>query len=94
MISAKLQVNQQTIFSFLRSGGLKPTLRLRLTCNFAEGLYYPYNNSTLYHSAVRVPAVGLFLALASLIGLYSLHRPAMVKEAGQVEERIMAQELV
>jgi len=42
----------------------------------------------------RAPAVGLFLALASLIGLYALHRPAMVKEAGQVEEKIMAQELV
>jgi hypothetical protein len=92
MSSAKLQVNQETIFSFLRSGGLKPTLRL--TCNFAEALYYPYNNSTLYHSAARVPAVGLFLALASLIGLYSLHRPAVAKEAGQVEEKIMAQELV
>jgi hypothetical protein len=94
MSSAKLQVNQQTIVSFLKSDGLKPTLRLRLTCNFAEALYYPYNNSTLYHSAVRAPAVGLFLALAFLIGLYALHRLAMVKEAGQVEEKIMAQELV
>jgi len=28
MSSAKLQVSQQTILSFLKSGGLKPTLRL------------------------------------------------------------------
>jgi len=35
-----------------------------------------------------------FFALAFLIGLYSLHRLAMVKEAGEVEEKIVAQELV
>jgi len=35
-----------------------------------------------------------FFALAFLIGLYSLHRLSMVKEAGEVEERIVAQELV
>lgn len=35
-----------------------------------------------------------FFALAFLIGLYSLHRLAMIKEAGEVEERIVAQELV
>jgi hypothetical protein len=35
-----------------------------------------------------------FFALAFLIGLYSLHRLAMIKEAGEVEEKIVAQELV
>lgn len=35
-----------------------------------------------------------FFALAFLIGLYSLHRLAMVKEEGEVEERIVAQELL
>jgi len=35
-----------------------------------------------------------FFALAFLIGLYSLHRLSMVKEAGEVEEKIVAQELV
>jgi MFS family permease len=34
-----------------------------------------------------------FFALAFLIGLYALHRLAMVKEAGEVEEKIVAQEL-
>ncbi|UCC99384.1 MAG: MFS transporter [Phycisphaerales bacterium] len=34
-----------------------------------------------------------FFALAFLIGLYALHRLAMVKEAGEVEERIVVQEL-
>lgn len=35
-----------------------------------------------------------FFALAFLIGLYSLHRLSMVKEAGEVEEKVVAQELV
>ncbi len=35
-----------------------------------------------------------FFALAFLIGLYSLHRLAMIKEAGEVSEKIVAQELV
>lgn len=35
-----------------------------------------------------------FFVLAFLIGLYSLHRLSMVKEAGEVEEKIVAQELV
>lgn len=35
-----------------------------------------------------------FFAMAFVIGLYSLHRLAMVKEAGEVEEKIVAQELV
>jgi MFS family permease len=34
-----------------------------------------------------------FFAFAFIIGLYSLHRLAMVKEAGEVEEKIIAQEL-
>jgi hypothetical protein len=34
-----------------------------------------------------------FFALAFLIGLYALHRLAMIKEAGEVEEKIVAQEL-
>jgi len=34
-----------------------------------------------------------FFALAFVIGLYALHRLAMVKEAGEVEEKIVAQEL-
>ncbi|MBL7187533.1 MAG: hypothetical protein ISS70_14515 [Phycisphaerae bacterium] len=34
-----------------------------------------------------------FFALAFIIGLYALHRLAMVKEAGEVEKRIVAQEL-
>ncbi len=34
-----------------------------------------------------------FFALAFLIGLYSLHRLAMVKETGEVEEKIIAREL-
>ncbi len=35
-----------------------------------------------------------FFALAFLTGLYSLHRLSMVKEAGEVEEKIVTQELV
>jgi MFS family permease len=35
-----------------------------------------------------------FFAIAFLIGLYSLHRLSMVKEAGEVSEKIVAQELV
>jgi MFS family permease len=35
-----------------------------------------------------------FFALAFLIGLYSLHRLSMIKEAGEVEEKIVAQELM
>ena len=35
-----------------------------------------------------------FFALAFVIGLYSLHRLTMVKEAGEVEEKIVAQELM
>jgi len=34
-----------------------------------------------------------FFAFAFIIGLYALHRLAMVKEAGEVEEKIVAQEL-
>jgi len=34
-----------------------------------------------------------FFAFAFLVGLYALHRLAMVKEQGEVEERIVAQEL-
>lgn len=34
-----------------------------------------------------------FFALAFLIGLYSIHRLAMVKEAGEVEEKIVVNEL-
>ncbi|MHC4194471.1 MAG: MFS transporter [Planctomycetota bacterium] len=34
-----------------------------------------------------------FFAFAFLIGLYALHRLAMVKEVGEVEEKIIAQEL-
>ena len=35
-----------------------------------------------------------FFALAFLIGLYSLHRLSLVKEAGEVEQKVVAQELV
>jgi MFS family permease len=35
-----------------------------------------------------------FFALAFLIGLYSLHRLAMIKEVGEVEEKIVVNELV
>jgi MFS family permease len=34
-----------------------------------------------------------FFAFAFIIGLYALHRLAMIKEAGEVEEKIVAQEL-
>jgi len=34
-----------------------------------------------------------FFALAFLIGLYSLHRLAMIKEAGEVEEKVVMNEL-
>jgi MFS family permease len=34
-----------------------------------------------------------FFALAFIIGLYAIHRLAMIKEAGEVEEKIVAQEL-
>ena len=34
-----------------------------------------------------------FFAFAFLIGLYAIHRLAMIKEAGEVEEKIVAQEL-
>lgn len=35
-----------------------------------------------------------FFAIAFLIGLYSMHRLAMIKESGEVSEKIVAQELV
>ena len=35
-----------------------------------------------------------FFFFAFLIGLYSIHRLAMVKEAGEVEDRIIIQELI
>ncbi len=35
-----------------------------------------------------------FFAIAFVIGLYSIHRLSMIKEAGEVEEKIVAQELV
>jgi MFS family permease len=35
-----------------------------------------------------------FFAFAFIIGLYSLHRLAMVKEIGEVEEKVVAQELL
>ena len=34
-----------------------------------------------------------FFAFAFVIGLYALHRLAMIKEVGEVEEKIVAQEL-
>ena len=47
---------------------------------------------------VSLPTLNLqqwdfFFAFAFLIGLYALHRLAMVKEVGEVEEKIVAQEL-
>ncbi|HUW18003.1 MAG TPA: MFS transporter [Sedimentisphaerales bacterium] len=46
----------------------------------------------------RLPTLNLqqwdfFFALAFLIGLYSLHRLAMVRESGEVEEKIVVREL-
>ena len=35
-----------------------------------------------------------FFALAFIIGLYAIHRLAMIKEEGEVEEKIVAQELI
>jgi MFS family permease len=35
-----------------------------------------------------------FFALAFLIGLYAIHRLSMIKETGEVEEKIVAQELL
>ena len=35
-----------------------------------------------------------FFALAFIIGLYSLHRLSMIKETGEVEEKVVAQELI
>lgn len=54
-----------------------------------------------YTSPVRefsLPTLSLqqwdfFFALAFLIGLYSLHRLAMIKEAGEVEEKVVMNEL-
>ena len=48
---------------------------------------------------ISVPTLNLqqwdfFFALAFIIGLYSIHRLAMVKEAGEVEEKIVAGELI
>jgi hypothetical protein len=34
-----------------------------------------------------------FFALAFIIGLYSIHRLSMIKEAGEVEERVVVSEL-
>jgi len=55
-----------------------------------------------YTSPVReltLPTLNLqqwdfFFFLAFLIGLYSIHRLAMVKEVGEVEEKIVVQELI
>lgn len=49
-------------------------------------------------TAFELPTLNLqqwdfFFALAFVIGLYSLHRLSMIKEAGEVEEKIVAQEL-
>ena len=35
-----------------------------------------------------------FFALAFVIGLYSLHRLSMVREAGEVEEKVVTRELM
>lgn len=35
-----------------------------------------------------------FFALAFIIGLYSLHRLSMIKETGEVDEKVVAQELI
>ena len=48
---------------------------------------------------ITVPTLNLqqwdfFFALAFVIGLYSIHRLAMVKEAGEVEEKVVAGELI
>jgi len=40
------------------------------------------------------PAMDFFFLLAFVIGLYSVHRLAMVKEVGEVEERVVFHELV
>jgi len=45
-------------------------------------------------STLNLQQWDFFFALAFLIGLYSLHRLAMVKEEGEVEEKIVAQELL
>jgi len=45
-------------------------------------------------STLNLQQWDFFFALAFLLGLYSMHRLAMVKEEGEVEEKIVAQELV
>jgi hypothetical protein len=57
-------------------------------------LEYTGPGGKLSLSTLNLQQWDFFFALAFLIGLYSLHRLSMIKEAGEVEEKIVAQELM
>lgn len=56
-------------------------------------LKYTSPTGTLSLPTLNLQQWDFFFALAFLLGLYSIHRLAMVKEAGEVEEKIVAREL-
>jgi len=46
------------------------------------------------HFCDQSPAEDFFFILALLIGLYSVHRLAMVQEVGEVKEKVLMRELM
>ncbi|MFH1718392.1 MAG: MFS transporter [Planctomycetota bacterium] len=81
------------------AAGIAPVLGGRFADFFAGRelawtLNYKSPGGQFALSTLNLQQWDFFFALAFLIGLYSLHRLAMVKEEGEVEEKIVAQELV
>jgi len=87
-----------TIFNSI-AAGIAPILGGRFADFFAGrelawNLNYKSPTGEFSLATLNLQQWDFFFALAFLIGLYAIHRLAMVKEAGEVEEKIVAQELL
>jgi hypothetical protein len=67
---------------------------LGIPLSLAAGFYLDYWKKLFPDYELYGYSILFFFFLAFLIGLYSIHRLAMVKEAGEVEEKIVVHELI
>jgi MFS family permease len=87
-----------TIFNSI-AAGIAPILGGRFADFFAGrelawNLNYKSPTGEFSLATLNLQQWDFFFALAFLIGLYAIHRLAMIKETGEVEEKIVAQELL
>ncbi len=70
-------------------GGVLADLFASNTLEFALTWYGPNNEVIVFLPAYRISGLDFVFILSVLVGIYSLHRLAYVKEIGEVEERIV-----